>query len=230
MKRILGYSDVWSAVPGAKIRFKVSTYGPERYRADLVRIISGEDELERGVFREEEVDAPFNGEHPGRLQPIDAGSYATVPTSAVLDALENFTVQCWVFATTPNRGEQGLIAQWRDHPATGFALLIDDAGSVAMRVGDGIGGFTEISTGSPLAERRWYLVSGSYDSYTREMSVSQEPVASTLEGLRAASAKCAAKGFAAANTPMMFAAFPALRPNGKPGSRCHSMARSTARA
>jgi len=43
----------------------------------------------------------------------------------------------------------------------------------------------------------------------------------TLEGLRAASAKCAAKGFSGAKTPLMFAAFPALRPNGKPGSRCH---------
>jgi len=44
MKRVLGYSDGWSVVPGTKIGFKVSTYGPERYRADLVRVISGEDE------------------------------------------------------------------------------------------------------------------------------------------------------------------------------------------
>ena len=44
MKRVLGYSDVWSVVPGAKVRFKVSTYGPERYRADLVRVICGDDE------------------------------------------------------------------------------------------------------------------------------------------------------------------------------------------
>jgi len=221
MKRVLGYSDVWSVVPGTKISFKVSTYGPERYRADLVRVISGEDELERGVFREEEVDAPFNGEHRGRLQPIDAGSYAVVPPSAVLDGLQSFTVQCWVFATTPKKGEQGLITQWRDDPATGFALVIGGCGSVAIRVGDGIGGLTEIRTGEPLAERRWYLVSGSYDASTRELSVSQEPVMATLEGLRAASAKCAAKGFSGAKTPLMFAAFPALRPNGKPGSRCH---------
>jgi len=221
MKRVLGYSDVWSVAPGAKIRFKVSTYGPERYRADLVRVISGEDEPERGVFREEEIDAPFNGEHPGRLQPIDAGSYAVVPASTVLDTLESFTVQCWVFATTPNKGVQGLISQWRDDPRTGFALLIDDTGSIAMRVGDGIGGFTEISTGTPLAERRWYLVSGSYDAATREVSVSQEPVASTLEGLRAASARGAASGFAGAKIPLMFAAFPAIQPSGKPGTKCH---------
>ncbi len=93
MKQILGYADVWRAIPGAKISFKVSTYGPERYRADLVRVICGDDEPEHGIFREEEIDAPFNGEYPGRFQPIEAGSYAVVPPSAVLDALESFTVQ-----------------------------------------------------------------------------------------------------------------------------------------
>jgi N,N-dimethylformamidase len=221
MKQILGYANVWRVIPGAKISFKVSTYGPERYRADLVRVICGDDEPEHGIFREEEIDAPFNGEYPGRFQPIEAGSYGVVPPSAVLDALESFTVQSWVFATTPKKGEQGLIAQWRDDPATGFALLIDDTGSVAMRVGDGVGGVTEISTGAPLAERRWYLVSGSYDASRRELSVSQKPIASTLEGLQAASARGAASGFTCTNTPLMFAAFPAMLSNGKPGPRCH---------
>ena len=167
MKQVLGYTDVWSVAPGEKVSFKVSTYGPERYRADLVRVICGDDEPEHGIFWEEEIDAPFNGEHPGRFQAIDAGSYAVVPQSAVFDQLESFTVQAWVFPTTPQKGEQGLITQWRDDPATGLALLIDGTGSVAMRVGDGIGGSAEISTGAPLAERRWYLVSGSYDATAR---------------------------------------------------------------
>ena len=92
MKRVLGYSDVWSVAPGAKICFKVSTYGPERYRADLVRVISGEDEIERGVFREEEIDAPFNGEHPGRLQPIDAYViHAQVPRQVLGHALKEIS-------------------------------------------------------------------------------------------------------------------------------------------
>ena len=221
MKQILGYADVWRVIPGAKISFKVSTYGPERYRAELVRVICGDNEPGHGIFREEEIDAPFNGVHSGRFQLIDAGSYAVVPPSVVLDALESFTVQSWVFATTPKKGEQGLIAQWQDDPATGFALLIDDTGSLAMRVGDGVGGVTEISTGAPLAERRWYLVFGSYDASTKEISVSQKPVASTLEGLQTASAKGAASGFTCTNTPLMFAAFPAMLSNGKPGSKCH---------
>ena len=91
MKKILGYADCWSLTPGATVRFKVSTYGPSRYRADLVRVICGDSEPEHGVFHEEEMDAPFNGDYDGRFQPIDAGSYAVVEDSMALQALESFT-------------------------------------------------------------------------------------------------------------------------------------------
>ena len=221
MKKILGYTDTWSVTPGGTVRFKVSTYGPERYRADLVRVICGDNEPEHGIFREEEIDAPFNGEFAGRRQPIDAGSYAIVPQTTALDGLESFTVQAWVFPTTPHKGEQGIITKWQDDPAAGFALLLDGKGCLALRLGDGSGGIAEVSTGEPLAERRWYLVSGSYDAATREICVSQEPDRSSLEDLKAASANGKASGFARADAAIMFAAFPATLSNGKSASRGH---------
>ena len=221
MKKVLGYTDRWSVMPGETVRFKVSTYGPERYRADLVRVICGDNEPERDIFREEEIEAPINGEYAGRLQPIDAGSYAVVPHSPILARLESFTVQAWVFPTTPHKGEQGIVTKWQDDPAAGFALLIDENGCLAMRIGDGSGGFAEINTGEPLSERRWYLVSGSYDAPTNEVRVSQEPDRSSLEGLKAASATKKVNGFAMSDGAIMFAAFPAMLPNGKSGSREH---------
>jgi N,N-dimethylformamidase len=153
MKKILGYADCWSLTPGATVRFKVSTYGPSRYRADLVRVICGDNEPEHGVFHEEEMDAPFNGDYDGRFQPIDAGSYAVVEGSTALQALESFTLQAWILPTTPNKGEQGLITHWRDDPAAGFALVIDENGALAFRVADG-NGTTDVATGKPLVERR----------------------------------------------------------------------------
>ena len=221
MKKILGYTDTWSVTPGGTVRFKVSTYGPERYRADLVRVICGDNEPEHGIFREEEIDAPFNGEFAGRRQPIDAGSYAIVPQTTALDGLESFTVQAWVFPTTPHKGEQGIITKWQDDPAAGFALLLDGKGCLALRLGDGSGGIVEVSTGEPLAERRWHLVSGSYDAATREICVCQEPDRSSLEDLKAASANGKASGFAAADVAIIFAAFPATLSNGKSASRGH---------
>ena len=78
MKKVVGYANAWSVVPGETLSIMVSTYGPERYRADLVRVICGDDDPGHGIYREEEIAAPFNGEYPGRNQPTAAGSYVTV--------------------------------------------------------------------------------------------------------------------------------------------------------
>ena len=69
MKKILGYADVWSVKPGDRVGFKISTYGAERYRADLVRVVCGDNHPEHGILRLDEIDAPFAGEYPGSLQP-----------------------------------------------------------------------------------------------------------------------------------------------------------------
>lgn len=223
MKKIVGYTNVWGIAPGEKLNVMVSTYGPERYRADLVRIICGDDDPGHDIYREEEIEAPFNGEYPGRLQPIDAGSYTVVPNYPELSALESFTVQAWIWPTTPDKGEQGLITRWQGDPALGFALLIDDTGALAMRVGDGDGNIAEINTGEPLALRRWYLVSGSYDALTGEINVCQEPINSSHENLKVASVTSQAKlnTLAKSDSPLMFAAFPMTLSTGKPGSQCH---------
>lgn len=221
MKQVLGYANIWSVAPGEKVSFKISTYGPERYRADLVRVICGDNNPDHDIFQLEEIDAPFNGEYPGRLQAIDVGSYAAIPHSPVLDKNDSFTVQAWVFPTTPLKGEQGLITQWRDDPAAGFALMIDAQGSLAMRVADGAGTFTEVNTGEPLVERRWYLVWGTFNASTGEITVSQQPDTSSLDNLKPATTSGKANGFTSADTDIMFAAFPATLSNGKPGSAYH---------
>ena len=154
--------------------------------------------------------------------PINCGSYALIPDSPALAALESFTVLAWIWPTTPHKGEQGLIARWQDDPARGFALLIDDTGALAMRVGDGGGIVAEISTGEPLAMRRWHLVSGSYDAQTGELNVRQEPVNADHERHRVANVTSRV-GLAVTNSdsPLMFAALPMTLSTGKPGSRCH---------
>jgi len=221
MKKILGYADAWSLTPGDRIGFKVSTYGAERYRADLVRVVCGDNHPEHGILRLDEIDAPFAGEHPGRQQPIDAGSYAVLPHAGAFDGLGSFTALAWVYPTTPVKGRQALIAQWQDEPATGFALMLDDAGALALRVGDGRGNVAEVSTGERLVERRWYLVAGSYDAATKTISVSQQPQGGSFDPLRSARASASAGGFAAAQTELLFAALRADLADGRPGSACH---------
>ncbi len=223
MKSILGYGNVWGIAPGETLRIMVSTYGPERYRADLVRIICGDDDPHRSIYRDEAIEAPFSGEYAARSQPSDCGSYAVVPATPELAALDSFTVQAWIWPTTPHKGQQGLITRWQDGPDLGVALLIDDTGALAMRVGGGGGNVAEISTGEPLAMRRWHLVSGSYDAPTGELSVTQEPLNVDHERHRAVhvSTQVDLGGVDESNAPLMFAALPIALPNGSTGSRCH---------
>ena len=43
MPRVLGYADPLSVAPGEDIRFMVGTLdGPRRYRAEIVRLVSGD--------------------------------------------------------------------------------------------------------------------------------------------------------------------------------------------
>ena len=223
MKKVVGYTDAWSVTPGETINVMVSTYGIDRYRADLVRVICGDDEPTHDIYREQSVEAPFSGEYPGREQPIEVGSYVLIESSPVLDALESFTVQSWIWPTTPGRGEQGLITRWRDYPACGFALLIDASGALALRIGDGNGNIAEVSTGVALASQRWYLVSGSYDAASKVLQVSQQPIKSSLETHREACETVSVEigAIATADTSLRFAAFPATPCTGRCGSKWH---------
>ncbi len=207
MKKVVGYTNAWSVAPGDTLEVKVSTYGPATYRADLVRVICGDDESDHGIFREDEIAAPFAGEYPGRTQQTAAGSYVSIPASPKLDALESFTAQTWLFPTTPAKGEQGLIAHWDAESERGFALVIDGNGAAALRVGDGSGKPTVIACERPLAERRWHLVAASYDATTGEVDVYQDFLGPLFE----ADSSTAAHGkgaFRPATGPLLMAALP----------------------
>ena len=220
MKKIMGYCSPWTVMPGDTLNVMVSVYGPDRYRADLVRVICGNDDPELDIYREEEIVAPFAGEYPGREQITVAGSYVTIPTSPLVTGLGSFTVQAWVFPTTPEKGAQGLISNWDDVTASGFALIIDDSGAAAMRLGDGSGATVEVTTGRPLAKRRWHLVCAAYNAAEAVLTVSQDFIGPQFEASTSASAT-GVVDFAPAmrsTRPLIMAAMPAIHPAGRPGA------------
>jgi N,N-dimethylformamidase len=157
---LLGYADRFSAAPGETIQFMVSAEVP-RYRASLVRLIQGDESPAGPGYNEEWVACSITGDYPGRRQSLVAGSYVQVPASPEFDLPNGFTIQCWLWATMPNKtGGQGLVARWR-----GFALGLDESGRLelwlAMR--DGV---TEriVHAGPPLGRWRWAFASASYDA------------------------------------------------------------------
>ncbi len=206
MKTIVGYADRWSAAPGDTLEFKVSTYGSAEYRATLVRVVCGDDDPERGLYREEEIEAPFNGSWPGRSQATAAGSHVVVPMAPPLGRLESLTVAAWIFPTTPGSAEQGIVAHWDAALSKGFALVITAHGVPAFRTGDGR--ISEVRLDEPLEPRRWTLVSGSFDRRSGEIRIRRYRAGSETEaGL---GAEASATGFfAPAHASLLMAALPA---------------------
>ena len=174
--KILGYGDQISVASSQTINFMVSCEGPKSYRADVVRIICGDENPEGPGYKEALIKTPVSGRYRGRKQAINAGSYAIVPASPVLERLESFTVQAMIWPTTPHRGEQALIGKWSERGKRGFELIIDADGAVALRLGGGPDRTEIVSAGKPLTEREWYFAGASYDAKTRRIAVYQEPL------------------------------------------------------
>ena len=75
--KLVGYTDRWSAEAGETVRFYVSATTP-RYRAELVRIIHGDENPAGPGYKEEAVEHEIAGEYAGAEQRIHPGSYAIV--------------------------------------------------------------------------------------------------------------------------------------------------------
>lgn len=173
-KRLLGYADRMSVAPGERIAFKLSVEGAERYRATVVRLVAGDRHPQGRGLVEVPVATAVDGEYPARVQPVQAGSYGVVENPGPLTALESFTLQAWIWPTAPGRGEQVLMGAWSHAEARGFALLLDQAGAVALRLG-GEGRAALITTGLSLLEREWALVGCAYDGSSGRVSLWQTP-------------------------------------------------------
>jgi N,N-dimethylformamidase len=174
-RAILAYADEASVAPGETIGFKVSCHGVGGYRADIVRLLAPDTGPDAPGFREEEVAAPVSGHYRGRVQPLHVGSSVLVPASPLF-ARGSFTFQALVWPTRPGKGAQALLGTWSEATRTGAGLGLDERGALALRLGDG-SRVEVVTTGVPLAERRWYLVAASFDASSRTAHLSQEPVA-----------------------------------------------------
>ena len=104
------------------------------YRADIVRLICADNSPAGPGYKETPVRTPVGKRHEGRRQAIHAGSYALVESRPLLEALDSFTVQAMIWPTTPGKGRQGIVTKWDGRAGRGFALVIDEAGAVALTV------------------------------------------------------------------------------------------------
>ncbi|MDH3688525.1 MAG: LamG domain-containing protein [Gammaproteobacteria bacterium] len=159
-KRIIGYADRLSVASGDSVSFMVSCEDLDIYDADIVRLRSGDLHPDGRGLIEMSVQNAITGQYKARAQTINAGSYGIVEHSAHLASLKSFTLQAWIWPTTPGRGEQVLMGCWMAQHCRGFALCLDAKGALCLKLGNGE--IQRVTTEVTLAARQWAFVGASY--------------------------------------------------------------------
>lgn len=210
-KRMVGYADRISVAPGERIRFMASCEGVERYRAEIVRLVSGDRHPKGTGFVEHVVATPVTGTYAGRHQVVRAGSFGVIEDGGKLGRLASFTLQAMIWPTAPGRGRQAIMGCRDEAAGTGYAMVLDAAGALALEIGD-----ETVSTGVPLLEREWAFVAATFDAATRTVRLVQECQV-TYPGLAQKAEKTATVRAApkAAGVPFTLAATAAGVENGR---------------
>ena len=170
MLPITGYADTYSLQAGETIAFKISAKGAATYEASLVRLINGDPNPAGPGIKEEAINADFAGSYAGREQTVPLGSYITVPSDAVFDCPDGFTLSALIWPTLPGDGEQAVISR-RDDNGRGFALSIGPDGAACAL------GNARVAVGKALRVRAWYRVWARFDGESGKLTVAQQALA-----------------------------------------------------
>jgi N,N-dimethylformamidase len=170
MLKILGYPDHLSVAPGEEIAFKVSLEEDTQFDARLVRVIHGDANPAGPGLKFRHIPTAIDGDHRGRRQRIDAGSYMIVENAPAI-AAKPFTFFAMIWPTLPERKDQTLLAQWDAKTQRGFRITVD-AGRLGMILADG----KRIDTGKAMLVRQWYSVAVAIDPGSGTVILDQIPV------------------------------------------------------
>jgi N,N-dimethylformamidase len=159
---LLGYADRFSVAAGERIQFMVSSE-VARYHARLVRLIQGDESPEGPGYAEELVESSIDGDYPGRRQSLVAGSYVRVAAPPRLGLANGFTIQLWLWPTTPTKaGGQGLMAR-----SGGFAFGLDSDGRLELELNLEDGTSRQITHPGPALVRwQWTFAAATYEAAT----------------------------------------------------------------
>lgn len=175
---IYGYTDQLSVKPGMDLVGRVSAEGCDSVRAQLVKLIHGDENPKGPGFVEEAITAPWaaaiNRDWAVRKQYVQHGSYLTVDDAAGrLRPEAGFSLYCHIFPTLPVGARQALIGRWDVAGVRGFALGINEEGRLEAWIGDGEG-VDCVAAEAPLVARCWYFVACSYDAAAGRLTIYQE--------------------------------------------------------
>ena len=174
--KITAYANKVSVAPGETIDFMVNCEAKE-FKADIVQLICSDMNPDGPGYKEKLVRTAASANYPGRRQVNHCGSFVEIPSAPVLASLESFTMQAFIWPTTPDKGQQTIIANWSERQHSGAALVITaDNGGLGLRLGAGKGKVDTIATGKALLAHEWYFVAATFDAKSRTITLVQQPL------------------------------------------------------
>ena len=152
-------------------------------RAQLVRLIHGDEHPDGPGFVERPVASSIDREWPARKQYIQKGNFLRVADpQGRLAPTGPFTLHAYIFPTLPEAGRQVLLGRWSVDATSGFALGINPSGRLEFWVGDGAGA-DAVAAEVKLIPRLWYFVAASYDPASGVATIYQEAVINRYNSL-----------------------------------------------
>jgi len=181
--KIAGYADQITVKAGDTIRFMASVEGTDSVKADIVRLIHGDEHPDGPGFIEEEVDTASNGHYQVKKQYVQVGSFVEMQDpNQLLELSGSFTLHAFIWPSAPHLHRQGILTRWSIQTRSGYALGINADGQLEFWVGNGSKtdkAFAEV----PLVKRMWYFVAVSYNATTGTVMLYQEPVINRYNSL-----------------------------------------------
>ena len=156
--RVLGYVDPLMCGGGDHVAVKLSCEDIPSYRAEIVRLICADPDPRGPGLRYETIDTVARVTGVGRRQAIHPGSFVRVDDSGALRRATRFAFAAMVFPTLLDGRAQTIASLWDPATRHGYAIGLDEAGALALRIGDGNGTLASLSTATPLLARTWSFI------------------------------------------------------------------------
>lgn len=182
--RIHGYTSRLNPKAGDTITAHVSAEGTSEVRAQLVRLVHGDENPEGPGFVEREIDHPANRAWPVKRQYTQRGNFLTVADAGGRLSLADgsFTLYCFVHPTLLSAGRQVLLGRWDVNSQRGAALGLNAEGRLEFWCGDG-NQVDSLAAELPLQAQHWVFVAACFDAAKGSLSLHQVPVVNRYNSL-----------------------------------------------
>jgi N,N-dimethylformamidase len=181
--RISAYTDKLSVRPGDPLQVMASVDATDSVRAQVVRLIHGDQHPDGPGLVERPVPSPVDREWPARKQHTQKGNFLRVADpQGKLAPTGPLTLHAYLYPTLPGAGRQVVLGRWSVDATSGFALGIDQTGRLEFWVGDGSRA-DAVAAEVKLVPRTWYFVAASYDPATGTATIYQEAVVNRYNSL-----------------------------------------------